>query len=316
MNGKTEKNLIMKSLKYIIGFLMFALVSCSEEDFVPNETLLGLGGDEQTYSEVDNWIYENLTKPYNIDVKYKWDQAELDKNKTLVPINEELVVPVMKTIKKVWIDTYVELVGASFIRQLAPKRFVLVGSPSYNASGSYTTGEAEGGRKITIYRLNWYDNTDKDMIQNIMKTVHHEFAHIMHQTIMYPTEFKSITPEGYTTSWNNTNDEEAIKLGFVSTYARSTSSEDFVEMIARIAVYGPEWYEERVAKAAEVYADPEQNVGMTYNPVEVFRTKESYVVNYLKDIWGINFYDQDGEKGLVSMVQDAINEVVNGNIDN
>ena len=104
---------------------MFAFVSCSEEEFVPNETLLGLGGDVQTSSEVDQWIYENLTKPYNIDVKYKWDQAELDKNKTLVPIKEELVVPVMKMIKKIWIDTYVELAGSSFICQLAPKRFVL-----------------------------------------------------------------------------------------------------------------------------------------------------------------------------------------------
>ena len=55
---------------------------------------------------------------------------------------------------------------------------------------------------------------------------------------------------------------------------------------------------------------------MTYNPAEVYRLKESYVVNYLKDVWGINFYDQDGEKGLVSMVQDAINEIVNGNADN
>lgn len=306
----------MKSFKYIIGLLMFAFLSCSEEEFVPNETLLGLGGDEQTSTEVDQWIYENLTKPYNIDVKYKWEQAELDKNKTLVPINEDLVIPVMKMIKSIWIDTYVDLAGASFIRQLAPKRFVLVGSPSYNAGGTYTAGEAEGGRKITIYRLNWYSNTDKDMIQSIMKTVHHEFAHIMHQTIMYPTDFKSITPEGYTTSWNNTSDSDAIKLGFISTYARSTSNEDFVEMIARIAVYGPEWYEARVAQAAAIYADPTQNVGMTYDPVEVFRLKESYVENYLKDIWGINFYDQDGEKGLVSMVQDAIDAVVNGELEN
>jgi len=311
----------MKSLKYIIGILMFAFVACSEEEFVPNETLLGLGGDEQTSSEVDQWIYNNLTKPYNIDVKYKWDQAELDKNKTLVPINEDLVVPVMEMIKKIWIDTYVDLAGSSFICQLAPKRFVLVGSPSYNAGGTYTAGEAEGGRKITIYRLNWYKNSGdkaefKDLIQTIMKTVHHEFAHIMHQTIMYPTEFKSITPEGYLSAWNNTTDAEAIKLGFVSTYARSNSNEDFVEMIARIAVYGPEWFEDRVAQAAAVYADPTQNVGMTYDPVEVLRLKESYVVNYLKDIWGINFYDQDGEKGLVSKVQDAINEIVNENYDN
>lgn len=311
----------MKSLKYIVGILMFAFVSCSEEEFVPNEILLGLGGDEQTSSEVDQWIYNNLTKPYNIDVKYKWEQAELDKNKTLVPIDEDLVIPVMKMIKRVWIDTYVELVGSPFICQLAPKRFVLVGSPSYNASGTYTAGEAEGGRKITIYRLNWYKNTDnknefKDLIQIIAKTIHHEFAHIMHQTIMYPTEFKLITPEGYLSAWNNTTDAEAIKLGFVSTYARSNSNEDFVEMIARIAVYGPEWYENRVAQAAAIYADPTQNVGMTYDPVEVFRLKESYVINYLRDVWGINFYDQDGEKGLVSMVQDAINEIVNENYNN
>lgn len=313
--------MIMKTLKYIIGILMFAFVSCSEEEFVPNETLLGLGGDVQTSSEVDQWIYENLTKPYNIDVKYKWDQAELDKNKTLVPIKEELVVPVMKMIKKIWIDTYVELAGSSFICKLAPKRFVLVGSPSYNSGGTYTAGEAEGGRKITIYRLNWYNESgDKaeflDLVQNIVKTVHHEFAHIMHQTIMYPTEYKSITPEGYLSAWNNTTDAEAIKLGFISPYARSTPNEDFVEMIARIAVYGPEWWEARVAQAAAMYADPTQNVGMTYNPAEVYRLKESYVINYLKDVWGINFYDQEGEKGLVGMVQDAISEIVYGKADN
>ena len=111
---------------------MFAFVSCSEEEFVPNETLLGLGGDVQTSSEVDQWIYENLTKPYNIDVKYKWDQAELDKNKTLVPIKEELVVPVMKMIKKIWKDALMkwlnlwvkELLSSSlFPNKLSLKKF-------------------------------------------------------------------------------------------------------------------------------------------------------------------------------------------------
>ena len=87
-------------------------------------------------------------------------------------------------------------------------------------------------------------------------------------------------------------------------------------MIARIAVYGPEWWEARVAQAAAMYADPTQNVGMTYNPAEVYRLKESYVINYLKDVWGINFYDQEGEKGLVGMVQDAISEIVYGKADN
>lgn len=307
----------MQLLKYYLGLiLMFLFFSCSEEDFVPNANIVGLGGDDVVQTEVDDWIYENLIQTYNIDVKYKWDQSELDLNRTLVPIKEDLVVPVMRMIKKVWINPYETLAGSAFVRQLAPKRYVLVGSPRYNSSGTITVGEAEGGKKITIFRLNWFSETDKELIQEIMKTVHHEFGHTMHQTIMYPIEFKSLTAAGYNTSWENTNDEEAIKLGFISKYARSGPDEDFVEIISRIAVYGPEWYEARVATAAAIYADPAQNVGMTYDPAEMFRQKETIVINYLKDVWNIDFYDHDGEKGLVSLVQDAINEVIAEGTDN
>lgn len=301
----------MKRIKYYFCFFVsIFLFSCAEEEFTPNQNIIGLGGDDFPMTEVDNWIYGNMISPYNIDVKYRWDQSELDLNKTMVPIKEDLVVPVMHMIKRVWIDPYESLAGAAFVRKLAPKRYVLVGSPQYNSNGTYTVGEAEGGKKITIFRLNWFSATDKTLIQEIVKTVHHEFGHTMHQTIMYPKEYKSLTSAGYTTSWNNTEDDEAIKLGFISKYARSGPDEDFVEMLSRIAVYGPGWYEARVAAAAAMFADPTKNQGMTYNPAEVFRQKEAILISYLKDIWNINFYDQDGEKGLVSLVQDAINEIV------
>ena len=301
----------MKRLKYYFCFIIsIVLFSCGEEDFVPNQNILGLGGDDYPLTEVDEWIIDNMVRPYNIDVKYRWDQSELDLDKTMVPIKEDLVVPVTHTIKRVWIDPYETLAGAAFIRKLAPKRYVLVGSPRYNSNGTYTVGEAEGGKKITIFRLNWFSETDKELIQEIMKTVHHEFGHTMHQTIMYPKEYKSITPAGYISAWNNTEDEEAIKLGFISKYARSGPDEDFAEMLARIAVYGPEWYEARVAAAAAIYADPNRNQGMTYNPAEAFRKKEAMLTSYLKDIWNIDFYDKDDSKGLVSLVQEAINEIV------
>lgn len=306
----------MKMFKYYLSLVLFLFASCAEEDFVPNQNILGLGGDDYVWTEVDEWIYDNLTHPYNIDVKYRWDQSELDLNKTVVPIKEELVVPVMEMVKEVWLEPYEMLAGPSFIRQLAPKRYVLVGSPRYNTNGTITLGEAEGGRKITIFRLNWFVDVDLELIQEVMKTVHHEFAHTMHQTTMYPTEFKSITPAGYTTSWNNTSDTDAIKLGYISTYARSTPDEDFVEMIARIAVYGREKFEARVAAAAAMYADPAQNVGMAYDPSEALRQKESMVVNYLKDTWNIDFYDQDDRKGLVTLVQEAIARVAEENSDN
>ena len=81
---------------------------------------------------------------------------------------------VMKVVQEIWIKPYEQLAGANFIRSYSPKKYVLVGSPKYNPNdGTITLGEAEGGRKIVLYRLNWFDLKDRDLIHQIMKTVHH-----------------------------------------------------------------------------------------------------------------------------------------------
>ncbi|WP_217932348.1 MULTISPECIES: zinc-binding metallopeptidase [Bacteroides] len=300
----------MKTIRlYLYLLLALSVYACNDEDFTPNPNIVGLGGDTWIPTELDYWIEDNFTDPYNMEVKYRWDQSELDLNRTLVPVKENLVIPVMETVKKVWIEPYEKLAGNSFIKKLSPKKYVLVGSPKYNPNGTITLGEAEGGRKIVLYRLNWFEQTDKDLIQAIMKTVHHEFGHTMHQTTMYPAEFKYITPGGYTSSWNNVADETALKLGYVSSYACSNSDEDFVETLSRILVYGRAWFEKRVSDAKAIYTDPQKNQGLTYDPSEALRTKESYVINYMKEVWGISIYDTIEGQGLESLVQEAINEV-------
>lgn len=38
------------------------------------------------------------------------------------------------------------------------------------------------------------------------------------------------------------------------------------------------------------------------------------MINYFKNVWNVQFYDDAmGNKGLVSLVQDAINQIVNEN---
>ncbi|MDR0659350.1 MAG: putative zinc-binding metallopeptidase [Prevotellaceae bacterium] len=292
-----------------IGFL----ASCNKEDDLDmNHEILGLGGDIWEKTEIDYWIYDNYTKPYNIDIKYKWDQYELDYNRMLVPMEEEKVIPIMNAVKKVWIDPYEALAGANFIKALSPKKFVLVGSAKYNPSnGTITLGEAEGGRKIVLYRLNWFDPSDKALVQRIMKTVHHEFGHTMHQRTMFSQEFTELTAEGYTSSWTNTDDTEAIQLGFVSTYARNNYDEDFVETLSFILVYGRTWFDNRVALAQAAWDDPSLN--LKYNPAEKLRQKETIIKDYLKTVWGIELYDlDDGTIGLETKVQQAIVEVTSG----
>jgi substrate import-associated zinc metallohydrolase lipoprotein len=302
----------MKKLIIIFSIITMAVSvsSCQKDDLSDlNSSILDLGGEDIAQNETDIWLYNNYVKPYNMEVKYKWDQFELALNRTLVPVYEEKVIPIMNMIKKTWIDPYEKVAGPTFIKKLSPKKFVLVGSPQYN-SGTITLGEAEGGRKIVMYRLNWFTESDVSLIRAIMKTVHHEFGHTMHQTIMYPEEFMYITPSAYTSSWNNVSDLEATKLGFISSYATANSDEDFVEMLSKIVVYGREAFEQRVALATSIYNDPAQNTGMTYDPGAALRQKEAILISYLKQVWGVDLYDPSpGVKGLVTLVQEAINEI-------
>lgn len=323
------KEFIMKAIYryfFISAISLSALLSMSscEKDEITGTTdnIVGLGGDKYPETAIDKWLKDNYVKNYNMEVKYRFNRFELDLNKMLVPVKEEVVIPVMQIIKDVWITPYETIVGSKFIKTLSPKSFVLVGSPQFN-NGTITLGEAEGGRKIVIFRLNWFNNNpltpaeksaNKDLIQSMMKTVHHEFVHTMNQITLYPMEFSNITPAGYTSSWQNVDDNEAMALGYISGYATANPNEDFAEMVSRILVYGKKAFDERVAKASELYNNPATNKGMTYDPGVALRAKEAVVVKYLKEVWNIDMYDPaPGVKGLETLVQESINKAVNNN---
>src|SRR6185503_7994734 len=101
----------MKTVKLIIAALSIGIIaaSCKKEDALGNvDNIPGLGGDTWAPGAIDVWIFDTLTVPYNIGVKYKWDQSELNDffDKILVPPREEKVIPLMSSIKKAWINVY------------------------------------------------------------------------------------------------------------------------------------------------------------------------------------------------------------------
>src|SRR5690349_7156314 len=144
----------MKILKATILILSLGLIasSCYKEDKLGNvDNIQGLGGDTWAQGPIDKWIVDNLTTPYNITAKYKWDQGELqgDLDRTLTPPKEEKVIPVMNAVKKAWIDIYIAEGGDLFFKTISPKFFILVGSPAF-LRGAVKLGTAEGGRKVTL----------------------------------------------------------------------------------------------------------------------------------------------------------------------
>ena len=143
----------MKAFLLIIPLCL--LLACSKTDDLGNvEDIPGLGGDTWVASPLDRWLHDTLTVPFNIAVKYKWDQFEFELNKTLVPPKEEKIIPVMSAIQKVWMNTYIAEAGALFFKKYCPKYFILSGSASWNENGTITLGTAEGGRKVVLYLVN------------------------------------------------------------------------------------------------------------------------------------------------------------------
>jgi substrate import-associated zinc metallohydrolase lipoprotein len=268
------KNITLFFIAAALGLLL--LTSCNKNNDNLNIDIVGLGGDTWPKDSIGRWLRDTLTKPYNIDVKYRWDAFELDLDKTLVPPSLDKIVPMMRVVKYGWIDSYEEEAGGDFIRLFCPKQYELVGSVAYNTNGTVTLGEAEAGRKVILYRVNQLNIKDTAFVKRVLKTIQHEFGHILHQNILYSAEYPTITP-GYTTTWNTVSDVNARAAGFITPYAMSGPDEDFVEMISVMLTEGKANYDAIVnAQAA--------------TPKAALRSKELIVVNYFKQNYNIDFY--------------------------
>jgi substrate import-associated zinc metallohydrolase lipoprotein len=302
----------MKHIKiFFFLFAMVVLAACSrgDDDLSGVQDIPGLGGDTWVPGSLDAWLHDTMTVPYNIEVKYKWDQFEFDVTKTLVPPREEVVIPAIRAIRKVWIDNYIHEAGEVFFKKYSPKFFILSGSASWNDNGTITLGTAEGGRKVVMYLLNdfrtkemaGYTKRDTANVKQIFHVIEHEFGHILHQTKMYPPEFKKICAGYYTGNWNNIADADARRDGFVTAYAMSNENEDFVEMISMMLIEGKAGFDRIVNSIPEGNS---VNGSSQTQAKDRLRQKEAMVVNYFKASYNIDFYSlQDNtRKSIVQLL--------------
>lgn len=260
---------------FLLPLTLGLLFSCQKQEEL-DVSYFDYRGDNWEKGALDEWLYQHFVVPYNIEVKYRFDRNELALNRVLVPPREDRVIPVMETINQTWIEPYIAEAGEAFIERLSPKQFVLVGSPEFNTDGTITLGTAEGGRKVVLYVLNDFEKSDEAAVKQMLHTIHHEFAHILHQTVMYPEEYKRIST-GYTASWSDYSLNDARSRGFISEYARSSPDEDFVEVISFMLIEGKKGFDAIVNSAP---ADAQV----------IFRRKEKVVEQYFQEAWNIDIY--------------------------
>ncbi len=222
----------MNKYRIILIAVLLTAFSCQKQDEILDESVIYVTPEHQ--SEFDKWIYNTFTVPYNMEIKWKWDDGEIDNRFHVTPPRKEKAEQFMHAFYEAWIKPYEEAGGEEFVKTYVPKLIYLVGTAQYNNDGTKTLGLAEGGRKVTIFEVDLFDDTDVTKMAKSFHTLHHEFAHILNQKVAFSTDYKKLSKGNYTGAWYNFQEVQANTLGFITPYSMSNEHEDFVEVVATI----------------------------------------------------------------------------------
>lgn len=258
--------------------MAFAFIACEEKPLDPDSQVIDSDTEQNDF---DKWLVSNYVEAYNIDFKYRMEMNESQMSYWLVPAEYNKSIVMAKLVRHLCLEAYDEITGSrDFIKEHFPKMIHLIGSAAYKNNGTMILGEAEGGLKITLYMINNLMLDPDYLNYYYFKTMHHEFAHILHQKKPYSTDFNLISGSDYVTdAWSDTwsGDADAQKNGFISEYASKEANEDFVELIA---VY--------VTSTAAEWNSVIKNAG---DGAAIINAKFDIVYNYMLNTWGINLDD-------------------------
>ncbi len=228
-----------------IVFAGVALVSC-KEDKLNDEVVIGKNYYQTT--PFDEWLQVNFQARYNISVIWRWNDGVSDFTYALIPADYQKSWDLCKALKHMWLEAYDECYGSpDFIREYCPKQLFMMGTGKFKTNGSMVLGEAEGGIMVYLAQVNGFNkNSPSSITQDYLHTMHHEFAHILHQTKPYPKQDWDVISAGsyQREGWLDISSADAAQLGFVTPYASSAEQEDFVEVISRYLTQTDSWWED------------------------------------------------------------------------
>lgn len=273
------KKTILYSLAVLAGGL--TLASCSE-DKLSNESVIVVSQTEE--NEFDKWLTANLVKPYNIQFKYRYDYNETNNSYYTVPADYDAAVKMVHIVKYSCIEAYNDVAGMDFTRTYFPKLFYLEGEWLYDNNGDISMGVAQNGRKIFLQGLNHLDQymVSRELLNRYyLKTVHHEFTHVLNMTVTYTASFQLISGNYVADQWSNTTYSKGyLERGFVSAYAQENADEDFAETLSLYVTSTQEQWEQWLIEAA---GSDGKGAGRGY-----IESKLSVIRAYMKDSFNID----------------------------
>ena len=278
--------------------------------------------EKQNQSDLDHYIEQEFTKPYNIEVYYRYKESEISRNWVTSPARESNSIQFINVMKYLFLQPYEQLMGKDFVRRFSPQALVLNGTLGYNPPPANTNTKAStvNGVKIVFMNMNnfdfptmkdeyarweeyiesdpswaasqkaWLDGINNGYLAKLkdsyLRTVFHESAHTFHQRVEYSRDFDKISNLDYkqanAINGWTSDGKNSLHYGFISNYASQEPHEDFAELFGNYIVLTPEEWDARLASADVI---PE---GRTLSGKAIIEKKLEFMRTYMQNQWHLD----------------------------
>jgi len=296
---------------FLVFLTTLILVGCGDEKL--NERSVVNDGKKQIEStELDKWILDNITKPYGIEVVYRWEKNAGATGTFIYPPKIEKVRAVLEAVKEIGLETYgLEGVGGKgFLRGRAPIRLYLYGGGNPDENGvERLYNHRLTAAEMCLYHVNSFEPNDSDKVYVLMRSVHHQLAKRLMQLIPYDRDkFFNISGHRYTgsteqisapLSYARTGKEKfgldgyANKRGFYTMLSFLSAEDDFAEIISATLTSKPKELADAALTAQTPDTDIDPEVSQRYakeaeQAYKEFIEKQTFVNEYIQKSWQIN----------------------------
>ena len=297
-------------IAFILSFIL-SCVACSEDKLSEN-SVIDENKTQIEATELDNWILNNITKPYGIEVIYRWEKNSNADGVYIYPPKIEKVRAVLEAVKELGLDTYLlkEVGGKDFLLGRLPIKLYLYGGGNPDENGVERLYNPQlTAAEMCIYNVNEFDPTDFDKVFVLMRSVHHQLAKRLMQFVSYDRDkFYAISGHRYTGTtepiaaplgYAKTGKERfgldnyANKRGFYTMLSFLSAEDDFAEIISSTLTSTPkEVYDAGVAASTpDTDVDPEVNARYAKEAEQAYKefiAKQTFVNEYVQKEWHIN----------------------------
>lgn len=197
-------------------------------------------------TELDQWLSEEFTRPYNIEVGYtRTPYRETDWPDNLPP-NREKIRPLLEALKALWIVPFEQAGGTPFMKEYVPRQILLWGDVNLNSLQIGEINTSLGEAVLPVFGVDRFSTATAENLFPYVRMATFAFAkRLVQGRPSLLDKFAALNPSSFYYDWSKSADVSkgeysfhgtpySWKKGFFSNGAMESSLCDFAETLSML----------------------------------------------------------------------------------